>query len=62
MSQCRCGSGEERYALEDAAGIFCRYVCSKCEAEVRKKYNPRIFQEGTAYAASGEEEDIWIDQ
>lgn len=58
---CNCGSGEDRYALEDAAGIFCTYVCSKCEAEKKARYNPAIFESGSPYSATGEEGDIGID-
>lgn len=57
---CRCGSELLDYELCDAAGIFCAYVCEKCEPEVRKKYNPAIFNGGTVYAATGEEEDIGL--
>lgn len=42
---CNCGSGKPRYELVDAAGIFCTFVCEKCEAEKRKKYNPKIFSD-----------------
>ena len=31
MKLCFCGSGLERRALIDARGIFCTYVCDKCE-------------------------------
>lgn len=41
---CRCGSGLESYELVDAAGLFCSYVCEKCEEETRKRYDPRIFE------------------
>jgi len=40
---CRCGSGLRRYELRDARGIFCTYVCQKCEAEKRRGYRPDIF-------------------
>lgn len=40
---CNCGSGKPRYELVDAAGLFCTFVCEKCEAEKRKRYNPKIF-------------------
>lgn len=43
---CNCGSREERYELMDARGIFCAYVCEKCEDEVRAKYRPEIFEDG----------------
>ena len=56
---CLCGSGEERYELVDAAGIFCAYVCSRCEKRARAKYNPNIFNKHSRYAATGEEEDIY---
>jgi ribose 5-phosphate isomerase RpiB len=62
MSICNCGSGESRRALRDAAGIFCAYVCDACEAEVRKRYNPSIFKQGTRYSWTGEEEDLYIDE
>ena len=42
---CNCGSGRDRHALVDAAGVFVTYVCDKCEAEKRKRYNPRIFSD-----------------
>lgn len=58
MKECSCGSGEPRYPLTDAAGIFCCYVCSVCEAEKRKGYNPDIFVFRSRYAMTGEEEDI----
>jgi hypothetical protein len=55
---CRCGSGEQRHELVDAAGIFCAFVCDKCEPEVRKRYRPEVFDHESRYARSGEEEDI----
>lgn len=58
---CTCGSGLEGRELVDAAGIFCAFVCDQCEAEKRGKFNPRIFDGGTRYAATGEEEDIFAD-
>jgi len=42
---CPCGSGEYKYELVDARGIFCAYVCSKCEDEKRKKYRIEIFED-----------------
>ena len=41
--QCACGSGEERYELLDAQGIFCAFVCVKCEDEVKSHYNAWVF-------------------
>lgn len=55
---CRCGSGEDNHPLVDAAGIFCAYVCSKCEPEKRKKYNPAIFDSRSSYTVTGEELDV----
>lgn len=50
-----CG---DRRPLYDAAGTFCCYVCDKCERTKRRGYNPRIFDSGSRYAATGEESDI----
>jgi hypothetical protein len=47
---CRCGSGEPRYPLTDARGIFCTYVCVKCERQTRAGYRPEIFTDGTYWA------------
>lgn len=44
MKKCRCGSGESRYELKDAEGIFVAFVCSKCIGEVKGKYKPEIFE------------------
>ena len=39
MSQCKNPRHhEERYALYDARGIFCAYVCEHCEDAQRSKY------------------------
>lgn len=40
---CHCGSGLHKRPLHDARGIFCAYVCSKCEDATRAKYRPEIF-------------------
>ena len=37
------GSGLPRHALIDARGIFCAYVCRKCEAKKRAGFRPDIF-------------------
>jgi len=58
---CNCGSELPRYPLKDAAGIFCCYVCEACEKEKRQRYNPDIFDDGTVYAITGEEDDIGKD-
>jgi hypothetical protein len=62
MKVCDCGSGLRRYALADAAGIFCCYVCEVCEPIKRKQYNPTIFDDGTVYTITGNEEDIDSDR
>lgn len=56
---CSCGSGEYRHEIKDAAGIFCTFVCRKCEAEKREEFNPAIFEHGTDYAMTGAEDDIY---
>jgi hypothetical protein len=56
---CSCGSGEERRELRDAAGIFCTFVCNKCERRKRALFNQAIFNPQGPYAITGEEEDIW---
>lgn len=58
MKLCPCGSGQPRRDLKDAAGHFCAFVCDKCEQAKRAKFNPTIFDYGSRYAATGEEEDI----
>ena len=40
---CSCGSGLQRYDLTDARGIFCTYVCEKCERAKAAGYRPEIF-------------------
>ena len=42
---CGCGSGLERRPLHDARGIFCCYVCDKCEYSKRGRYRPDIFED-----------------
>lgn len=57
IRECRCGSGEQRYALCDARGIFCAYVCGACEQQVRRKYRPEIFSNPRYEAAEKIEPD-----
>ena len=45
IKECTCGSGLPRRELIDAAGIFCAFVCDKCEKHKRMIFNPRIFAE-----------------
>jgi len=39
---CSCGSGERKYGLVDARGIFCCFYCSACEAEKRAQYRTEV--------------------
>ena len=39
---CNCGL-PCCFSLEDARGIFCSFICKKCEEEVRSRYRPEIF-------------------
>lgn len=59
---CTCGSNLWRHELLDAAGLFCGYVCDQCEDDKRAQFNPTIFESGTPYAMTGEEEDLFIDR
>lgn len=39
------GSGLSRFALNDAAGIFCTFVCDECEREAMAEFRIEIFQD-----------------
>lgn len=54
---CSCGSGLLRYALNDARGIFCAYVCERCEMRKRARYRPEIFTNPSYVADEQIEED-----
>lgn len=54
MKLCPCGSGLYRFELIDARGIFCTFVCDKCERRRRQEFDPAIFNDSN-YAA---DEDI----
>ena len=41
--ECACGSGKPRYELNDAAGVFCTFVCEDCEERRMQEFNPKIF-------------------
>lgn len=58
MKLCPCGSGQPRRELKDAAGIFCTFVCDKCERAKREQFNPAIFDRASTYAVTGDERDI----
>ncbi len=55
MTLCNCGSGQEKYAVHDAQGIFLCYVCSKCEKEKLSIYKPEIL---TGYTQANVNEPI----
>ena len=61
MRLCPCGSGQWSRELLDAAGIYCGRVCDDCEKRKRAEFRSEVFDEGTAYARSGEEEDLLND-
>ena len=42
---CQCGSGEPWWHLFDASGIYVARVCDACEAAVKRKYRPEIFED-----------------
>jgi hypothetical protein len=42
--QCPCGSGRAKRELKDARGIFCTFLCDKCEADKRLKFRGEIFE------------------
>jgi hypothetical protein len=54
---CGCGSGLTRYALHDARGIFCGYICERCEAKTKSKYRPDIFTDANYWHDEPIEED-----
>jgi hypothetical protein len=57
IHKCMCGSGLHKYALYDARGIFCTYVCDKCEDSKAARYRPEIFTDSNYYC----EEQIEFD-
>lgn len=54
---CNCGSGEDRWALSDARGIFCSYVCNSCYESVRARYRADIFEDANYWSDEPIEED-----
>jgi hypothetical protein len=40
---CPCGSGETRRDLIDLEGIFCTFICDRCERQKRAGFNLAIF-------------------
>ena len=57
MRTCPCGSGEARRDLIDARGIFCTFVCDKCEATRRQEFRADIFTDPVYWADEPIEED-----
>ena len=55
---CPCGSGLPRRSLVDARGIFCTYVCDKCEKEKRSKYRADIFSNPNYWSEELIEPDV----
>jgi hypothetical protein len=45
----QCARGE-RWDLTDARGIFCCFVCPKCERAKRTRYRPEIFEDSQYWA------------
>ncbi len=54
---CICGSNLPKYDLTDARGIFCTYVCEKCEDEKKSHYRQDIFTDSNYYADEQIEDD-----
>ena len=51
MSQCKNPRHhEQRYALYDARGIFCAYVCEHCEDAQRSKYRADVMTNSNYHA------------
>ena len=55
--ECTCGSGEERYEIRDARGIFVAFACSRCEAEKKRGYRDDIFTDSNYWADERIEDD-----
>ena len=56
IESCGCGSNKPRRALCDGNGIFCAYVCDRCESRVRARYRPEIMDH--PYTRLDVDEDI----
>lgn len=57
--ECPCGSGEYPKALYDARGIFCAYICEKCEQEKRARYRQDIFEDVNYWTDEPIDGDDW---
>lgn len=42
---CPCGSGQPREELRDARGMFCTFICDRCEREKRGRYRADVFDD-----------------
>ena len=42
---CSCGSGQSRYDLTDARGIFCCYVCDICKPSKASRYRIEVLED-----------------
>lgn len=47
---CSDGHAGARWPLSDARGIFCAYVCDRCEDWRRSQYRPDIFEDSNYWA------------
>jgi len=50
---CPCGSGLDKEPLHDARGIFCCYICPKCEGKQRARYRTEVLEDSN-YVANEE--------
>jgi hypothetical protein len=57
MKICPCGSGLHRRELKDARGIFCTFVCDKCEAAKKRNFRPDIFTDPNYPTVESVDED-----
>lgn len=48
---------DQRYPLHDARGIFCCFVCSKCEGAKKQKFRADIFTDGSYWHDEPIDED-----
>lgn len=43
-TECRCGSGQQRFPIRDGYGIFLTYVCDECIGQKRKEFRDDIME------------------
>lgn len=51
-----------RWELRDARGIFCCFVCDKCEKQKREKYRVEIFTDPNYETSEAVEEEMDEDE